>query len=174
MDMMSGLYADELVALLEDGVVPMARLDEAVLRVLRLKNDLGLFERPCRNDSRNVQAQVIGNPSHRTLALEAALESCVLLQNKGVLPVAPGARIALVGDHADTGCLLGSWAADGKSEETPTLRQCFAAHTELTEPNQADVIVYAVGEQQEDTGEAAQQSIACAHIRADGPAALPS
>ena len=55
-DMMSGLYADELVALPEDGVVPMARLDEAVLRVLRLKNDLGLFERPCRNDSRNVQA----------------------------------------------------------------------------------------------------------------------
>ena len=157
-DMMSGLYADELVALLEDGVVPMARLDEAVLRVLRLKNDLGLFERPCRNDSRNVQAQVIGNPSHRTLALEAALESCVLLQNKGVLPVAPGARIALVGDHADTGCLLGSWAADGKSEETPTLRQCFAAHTELTKPNQADVIVYAVGEQQEDTGEAASKA----------------
>src|ERR1700760_241771 len=101
-DMMSHFYDAELPALIRSGRVPMAIVDEAVRRVLRLKFSLGLFDHPYPTEPEVSSV----TPEHRTLALRAAEESLVLLQNKVVgsdplLPLHPRTRIALIGPLAD-------------------------------------------------------------------------
>ena len=160
MDMMSFAYMTELKGLVEDGVISMQELDTAVMRVLSLKNRLGLFERPCKSTTSAEQLAARRKPEHRAAALRAALKSCVLLKNEGALPLPSGVKLAICGRHADTGRLLGSWQADGREEETPTLRQAFARdrRVELTGPEEADVILFATGEDQGETGEAGSKA----------------
>lgn len=160
MDMMSFAYATALKELVEEGAITMAELDAAVLRVLTLKNDLGLFERPAKHDSAAEQRRLCYLPEHREAALQAALRSCVLLKNDGVLPLRPGMKIALEGDHAASHGLLGSWSADGRCEETPSLMDVLSREQRITlvAPEEADVILYATGERQEDTGEASSKA----------------
>jgi beta-glucosidase len=101
-DMMSHFYDTELPALIRSGRVPVAEVDEAVRRVLRLKFALGLFDHPY-----PTQPEVTAvTPEHRALALRAAEESLVLLQNKLVtnnplLPLQKNAKVALIGPLAD-------------------------------------------------------------------------
>src|SRR5690242_19686039 len=110
-DMMSHLYDTELPELIRSGQVPMAVVNEAVRRVLRVKFALGLFEHPYARGT-EVTAPVA---AHRPLVREAAEESFVLLQNKPlnggtpVLPLSKGIkRIALIGPLADSsGAMVG-------------------------------------------------------------------
>ncbi|WP_298284708.1 glycoside hydrolase family 3 protein, partial [Novosphingobium sp.] len=86
----------------QDGTVPMARLDDAVARILRVKMRLGLFE--AGTPSKRLLAgrwDLLGSPEHRAIAREAVRKSLVLLKNSGVLPLKPGARILVAGDGAD-------------------------------------------------------------------------
>jgi len=160
MDMMSFAYATALKELVEEGTIPEEELDEAVWRILTLKNDLGLFENPAKHASAEEQHSICHLPEHREAALQAALRSCVLLKNDGVLPLRTGMKIALEGDHAASHELLGSWSADGRSEETPSLVDVLSKEEriELVSPEEADVILYAVGERQRDTGEATSKA----------------
>lgn len=129
MDMESGLYLDELPRLVRSGTVPMARVDEAVRRVLRLKTQLRLFDAPYARPSAGTASSDIDAAS-RALARVAAEESFVLLKNvpfasKPVLPLAarPGLRIALVGPLADSAQdMLGPWSARGQTGDVVTLR----------------------------------------------------
>ena len=154
MDMMSFAYMQHLLPLAQSGAVSEARLDEACLRVLELKNRLGLFEDPYKNTSRALQNQICGSEEIRRAAYDAAVNSCVLLKNEGVLPLRAGTKVALVGSHADSRDILGGWSLDG-GQPTQTLLECFAkeGRVQLTAPENADVILYAVGERQQDTGE---------------------
>lgn len=154
MDMMSFAYLRHLPQLVRDGKVSEKKLDEACLRVLELKNKLGLFEDPYKNTDRRSQEQLCGTEAIRQAAYDAAVNSCVLLKNDGVLPLRPGMKVALTGTHADTREIHGNWALDG-TPLTATLLQRFSQdpRLELTDPGHADVIVYAVGERQQDTGE---------------------
>ena len=155
MDMMSFAYLTQLPGLVEEGKVSMENLDAAVLRVLKLKNKLGLFERPVRNDDVAVQNAALGRPEHMAAALKAAQKSCVLLKNEGVLPLKAGTKIALTGDLADSHKILGGWTLDGDWDATETLRAAFLREERitLTEVENADVILYAVGEDEFETGE---------------------
>jgi beta-glucosidase len=90
-------FAAGLATALERGLVEPAELDQAVLRVLRLKFELGLFERPYA-DSDLVELE---HPEERALAREVAAKSIVLLANDGTLPLAPGARVTVIGPNAD-------------------------------------------------------------------------
>jgi beta-glucosidase len=122
MEMVSRLYATRLPALVRAGVVPMATLDEAVRRVLRIKMRAGLFERPYAEEGR--EAAVLLNPAHRETARTAAARSIVLLRNEGgVLPLRKDLRsIALIGPLADDPREpLGSWSGDGRKEDTVTV-----------------------------------------------------
>ena len=122
MEMVSRLYASRLPALVRAGVVPMATLDEAVRRVLRIKMRAGLFERPYAEEGR--EAAVLLNPAHRETARTAAARSIVLLRNEGgVLPLRKDLRsIALIGPLADDPREpLGSWSGDGRKEDTVTV-----------------------------------------------------
>ena len=64
------------------GNIPMARIDDAVTRILTKKFELGLFERPYAN---RTNLGLIGSPAHRDVARQAVRESLVLLKNEGDL-----------------------------------------------------------------------------------------
>ncbi|MEO0423195.1 MAG: glycoside hydrolase family 3 N-terminal domain-containing protein [Pseudomonadota bacterium] len=89
----------EMIQLVEDGEVPVSRIDDAVRRVLRMKLRLGLFDAPL---SSTVCADAIGSPAHRAVARQAVRESLVLLKNAdGTLPLAKTCKVIVVGPHAD-------------------------------------------------------------------------
>ncbi|MBR5288503.1 MAG: glycoside hydrolase family 3 C-terminal domain-containing protein [Clostridia bacterium] len=155
MDMMSFAYLPHLAQLVREGEISEQLIDEACLRVLELKNKLGLFETPVRNDSAAYQQAVLSDPETKKAAFEAAAASCVLLKNENVLPLRPGAKAALVGDHADSRAILGGWTLDADRSSTRTLFESFASDPRitLTTPGDADVILFACGEREQDTGE---------------------
>lgn len=92
-----------LLAQVKDGTIPMARLDEAVRRVLMMKLRAGVLDPAARRPSERVArgAAVLGTPAHRALAREAVAKSQVLLKNDGILPLKPGARLLVAGKAAD-------------------------------------------------------------------------
>ena len=96
---------ENLVAQVEDGTIPMATLDRAVTRVLRVKQRAGLLDPQVRKPSeRGVGGKLalIGSPEHRALAREAVAKSQVILKNSGVLPVKAGAKVLVAGTAADS------------------------------------------------------------------------
>ncbi|MBQ8555356.1 MAG: glycoside hydrolase family 3 C-terminal domain-containing protein [Clostridia bacterium] len=155
MDMMSFAHLNCLADLVREGKVDEKKLDEACLHVLALKNSLGLFDNPVKNDSNAYQQEICGSESIRKAAWEAAVKSCVLLKNDGALPLRTGCKVALVGSHADEHAILGGWTLDADTESTKTLLDSFGEDERITlvSPEEADVILLATGENQSDTGE---------------------
>jgi beta-glucosidase len=122
LDMMSGCYRETLPAQVTAGTVPLAAIDEAVRRMLRLKLKLGLFENPYTDPA--AAARSFALPDAPPLAREAAARSLVLLKNDGILPlVAPRSRrIALIGPLADDATeMLGTWPGHGQPADVITL-----------------------------------------------------
>lgn len=127
MDMVDNLYRQFLPELLEDGVITLADIDEAVRRVLTLKFRLGLFDHPFVNE---VEARrTFCQPADMEVAEKLAEESMVLLKNhKGLLPLSRTKRIALIGPFiSSTVDMLGNWCARGKQEETESLLDGLSA-----------------------------------------------
>jgi beta-glucosidase len=92
-------FTDDLIALVREGAVPQARVDEAVRRILRVKMELGLFENP-RPDAGMIAH--IGAPAFQTVSRAAADEAVTLLENRGaLLPLAKTARVLVTGPTAD-------------------------------------------------------------------------
>ena len=93
---------EDLLARAKAGELPMARIDDAVARILRVKLRLGLFEAG-KPSERAMSGEwgLLGSPEHRELAREAVRKSLVLLKNQGVLPLKPGGRLLVAGDGAD-------------------------------------------------------------------------
>ncbi|CAA2980226.1 beta-glucosidase 3B-like [Olea europaea subsp. europaea] len=109
------LFLEEFLSLAESGEIPLARIDDAVVRVLRVKFVAGLFEYPLSDRS---LLDVVGCKPHRELAREAVRKSLVLLKNGKdqkipFLPLDKNAkRILVAGTHADDlGYLCGGWTA---------------------------------------------------------------
>ncbi|MCF2550482.1 glycoside hydrolase family 3 N-terminal domain-containing protein [Bacteroides caecigallinarum] len=98
-----------LKELVEEGRVPMSRIDDAVRRILRLKYRLGLFDNP--NTDYNDYPK-FGSKEHAAIALKAAEESEVLLKNKNnILPLSKGKKILVTGPNANSmRCLNGGWS----------------------------------------------------------------
>ena len=100
--MVSRLYTTHGAALLKDGLLSMATVDEAVRRVLRVKFRLGLFGRPYVDPA--LERTVLLAPAHRAAAREITGRSMVLLKNeRSVLPLAKSVR---------------SWRSSGRSAMT--------------------------------------------------------
>jgi beta-glucosidase len=180
-DMMSHLYDAELPILIKSGRVSMATVDESVRRVLRVKFALGLFDNPYPTQS-EVTAAVA---EHRPLVRQAAEESLVLLENKSnTLPLAPNAKIALIGPLADNpNEMQGSWAAGRRTTDVITLKSAleertttqggsvtYAQGTEILSTSdsgfaaaeaaarQSDVVILALGESSSMSGEAGSRA----------------
>lgn len=167
MDMQSEAYDRHLVALVSEGAVPLDLVDEAVRRVLRLKFQLGLFERE-RLDQGRAESALLTEEA-REVALRVAHESLVLLKNDGdALPLTPNARVALVGELADSRKdMLGCWSHTGRAEDAETILDGLSARlgsrleyvaSEVTAAvaaaRTADAVVSVVGETADLSGEA--------------------
>lgn len=102
-------YCTLLKELVEEGEVPMSRIDDAVRRVLRLKVRLGLFDSP---NTLAGDYPEFGSEKHAEKALRAAEESEILLKNTdGILPLEKGVKILVTGPNANSmRCLNGGWS----------------------------------------------------------------
>lgn len=101
-----------LIQQVKDGLIPMARIDDAVTRILRVKVRAGLFEKPSpANRIFSGKLELIGQQSHRDIAKQAVRESLVLLKNKNnLLPLMPNTKVLVAGDAADNiGKQSGGW-----------------------------------------------------------------
>lgn len=168
-DMMSECYLQNLEALVEDGVLSEGLIDEAVMRLLELKNKLGLFENPYKDASEEDERVILFCEAHRELSRKAAEESMVLLKNEGILPLNEKQKIVVIGGLAEDREITGSWALFVDKAQTVTLKKAvevlypdadvmFFPSDEVTEEMlaaaaSADAVILALGENQTGTGE---------------------
>src|SRR6059036_3060243 len=103
MDMVSGIYLEDVPALVRAGRIPVATVDAAVRRILAAKAALGLFADPYHGSSVERERSVLLAPEHRQLARRVAREAIVLLKNDGQrLPLGASVKtIAVIGPLAD-------------------------------------------------------------------------
>ncbi|MBO0481074.1 glycoside hydrolase family 3 N-terminal domain-containing protein [Candidatus Enterococcus courvalinii] len=123
LDMMTATYANGLPELVKKSEFAK-RLDEAVWRILVLKNKLGLFEDPFRGLTQVNTGEILTQEA-KDIATQLVEKSCVLLKNKSLLPLKPKSnqKIAVVGPYADSHFTLGFWASvSGKSSDVFTLK----------------------------------------------------
>jgi beta-glucosidase len=102
-------FSDDLIALVKEGRIKEDRINASVKRILEMKYDLGLFERPY------VEPEAIKNfglPEYKRFALDAARESVTLLKNEGsVLPLAKNKKVLVAGPQAQSlTALNGAWS----------------------------------------------------------------
>ena len=183
MDMASQAYSSNLKQAVETGRIGTAQLDAAVLRVLAVKEALGLFDDPFARSVATREQEKLDHVAHKALAIELAGESLVLLKNEQqLLPLAPKGRLALIGPFAtDRNNLMGPWEANGQHAKVVSIREGFARIAPqlsvlLAEPDkeglyskkqiaaavniarQADKIVVVLGEKAIDSGEASSRA----------------
>lgn len=180
-EMMTVCYLHALKSLIEQGKVAKGLLDAAVMRILELKNDLGLFEHPFRGMDETMEAGVVFCGEHRQAAGKAAAESIVLLANQNaILPMGRTTPVAIIGPGARSRDILGAWSWLGRTQEAVTLAEGVRALSDgalistqdfdylqptdtavneaLDLARQADIVVLALGEPSAMSGEAASRS----------------
>ena len=124
-DMMTGIYSENMCSLVEEGVISESLIDESVYRILELKNKLGLFENPYKDADEEKEKELILCQEHRNLAREAARKSFVLLKNDSVLPLKKWKNTAVIGPYVDNRNLMGAWSFIGETKDTATLREAM-------------------------------------------------
>ena len=122
MDMLGGDYIAHGEELVRTGRISEKLIDELCREVLVVKYQLGLFDDPYRYGKQNL-SEVYYRPENMQFARELAAESMVLLKNDGVLPLAEGTKIALIGPFADSKMdQLGAWRGLGEAKRSITFR----------------------------------------------------
>lgn len=163
-DMCSNCFVDHLEALVNDGELDEKYIDRAVLRVLRVKLAIGLFDRPFGTE---IECDY---EAHRKNARALSAESLVLLKNNGVLPLKKDVKAGLVGPFArEREALLGTWVLDGRPHETTNMFEALSEvlpegnlrcevrinmyDNSVARAQTSDVVIVAVGESHATTGE---------------------
>ena len=110
-------FIKNLIDAVNEGSVSIARIDDAVSRILKVKMEIGLFDNPFIDDAYLDQ---IGSLKHRALAREAVQKSTILLKNMGSLPMSKNETITVVGSAANNlGIQNGGWTTDWQGIFTP-------------------------------------------------------
>ena len=122
-DMMTTCYSNYLKELIEEGEVSEELLNEAVLRVLELKNKLGLFENPYKDADEEAEKTVLLCKEHRQKAREAAKETFVLLENKGMLPLKKEEKVAFIGPFIEEKSIIGAWSIWGEEKDVVCIKE---------------------------------------------------
>ena len=168
-------YIDHLEELVLNEEVDKKLIDEACYRVLYLKYELGLFDNPYKNIYFNQEDYWLTDES-KSKALNAAIESCVLLKNDNkALPLNETEKIAFIGPMVKTQEVVGPWGGKANFHDCISLAMAleqeqhsylYAEGSKIHETNQelideailtakqADKIVLALGEHQHMSGEA--------------------
>lgn len=187
MEMVSRLYNKHGASLIKEGKLSQATLDEAVRRILRIKFRLGLFEKPYADETRE-RTLIFNNANLAAAREVAGRSMVLLKNERDTLPVSKGTRsIAVIGPLADSQQdMIGSWNGDGRKEDAVTLlagirakvAEFSGATTKITyakgcdvtgdstegfaeavrAAREADVVIVAVGESAEMSGEASSRS----------------
>ncbi|MBS4196764.1 beta-glucosidase BglX [Lederbergia citri] len=146
-DMVTPVYVQHLKKLVDEGKISEQLIDESVMRVLQLKNQLGLFENPYRFANEEKEKELILCEEHRSLARKIVSESLVLLKNEGALPLCKNNQnIAFIGPYADNKGLSGLWSIHGDTDQVVTLKEAvmkkvegsqvhFAKGSEILDPD---------------------------------------
>jgi beta-glucosidase len=110
-------FFSELLSLVKEGEIPMARIDDAVRRILWLKSQTGLLERPVLDENFGAMTS---SKEHEKIAYHSAIESITLLKNENdLLPLKPGNRILVAGPNANSmRTLNGGWSYSWQGEKT--------------------------------------------------------
>lgn len=123
-DMVTPLYVQHLKKLVEEGKISEQLIDESTMRVLQLKNQLGLFENPYRDANEDDEKALLLSEDHRKLARKIVSDSLVLLKNEGALPLKKkDQKIAFIGPYVDSTELSGLWSIHSDSKDAVTLKQ---------------------------------------------------
>ena len=123
-DMMTGIYCENLCRLVREGKISEDLINESCMRILELKNKLGLFENPYKDADETKEKEVILCKEHRALAREAARKSFVLLKNEEkILPLGKEKKIAWVGPYVHSRNLMGAWSFTGDSKDCVTIQE---------------------------------------------------
>ncbi len=181
-EMMTTCYVDHVKDQIEKGMLEESLVDEAVFRILQLKNKLGLFENPYRGADEQLEKETVMSDAHRNVSYELATKSVVLLKNQHhVLPLKQNQKIALIGPFADSGDILGAWSWKGSKADAVTLKNGMLQridHSSLTVAKgsqveassiddiaeaveackDADIVILALGEDSEMSGEAGSRT----------------
>ena len=115
MDMVSNVYTDNIATLIKEKKLPVALVNDATKRILKVKYELGLFDNPYADEAKEDSSMV--TPENLALALTEAEQSIVLLKNeKNLLPLSKDVKtIAVIGGLADSNKdPLGSWSCRGE------------------------------------------------------------
>lgn len=118
MDMCSSFYIDNLKSLVEEGIVNVKHINDAVKRILKIKFEMGLFENPYANKNNELITE-----QALDVAKKVVIQSTVLLQNKNkILPLSKEIKkVAVIGPLANAPHeQMGTWVFDGKEENTIT------------------------------------------------------
>jgi beta-glucosidase len=109
-----------------EGILQETEIDRALVRLFTARMKLGMFDPPEMVPYSKIDESLLDGPQHRALARKMANESMVLLKNDGVLPLKPGARIAVVGPLANqTAVLLGNY--NGQPSHTVSILEGIRA-----------------------------------------------
>lgn len=124
-DMASPVYVKNLKSLIEQDIIPVTLIDEAVLRILTLKNNLGLFENPYKDASETDEQELVLCETHRNAARECAEKTFVLLKNDDdFLPLGKDKEtVAFIGPYIDNKLLSGSWSIFGDDNNCITVKE---------------------------------------------------
>ncbi len=185
MDMESRSYINHLAKLVADKKVTIATIDEAVRRILTKKFELGLFDDPYRFSDADREKRVMNTPEHLEAARDIARKSIVLLKNEhNVLPLSKDLNsIALIGPLVKAKKeMKGFWSLDvgdesqivslyeGMQQAAGKTNLLYARGCDITDTSragfdeayktamQADVVIMAMGERPDMTGEAKSRS----------------
>ncbi len=166
-EMASTCYIDNIVQLISDQRISIKEIDEAVMRILRLKSQLGLFSNPFSFANEEDEKLLVRSSNHLENAKEIASECAVLLKNeKQILPLKEGLKIALIGPFATETKTNGAWSWRGNNYKNVTLFEALTTNgynvdiidylNEQIEDqlSKVDVVICALGEHQDDSGEA--------------------
>ncbi len=187
MDMQSHVYGDYIAELVKEKKIPLRLVNDAVRRILKVKYELGLFDNPYSDESK--EAELTLTQANLDLALQEAEQSIVLLKNdKNLLPLSKNLnKIAVIGSLANSKLdSLGSWHCRGedvldkvttvldgiKSKVSPDCKVLYApgvgtttdetANKALAEAvdtaKKSQVAIVVVGETQDMSGEAAART----------------
>ena len=136
-----------LLGKVQDGSIPEKVLDEAVRRVLTVKFELGLFDKPFVEPEK--ADGIVRSPEHRELAYESACKSMTLLKNDGLLPLKGGRRLGVFGPAANVLNLgdysggYAGWHGEGSITPYEGLKQAYDGTVLLNpDPRSCDVLLF--------------------------------
>ncbi len=161
-EMGSSTYLTYGKKLLNDGKITLKQIDDAVYKILALKEHLGLFDDPYKGASKSREKTLVRSEKHLNAAVDLSLESPVLLKNNGVLPLNKMKKIALVGPFSKSQALLGAWHWHGQSSQNQTYAQTLSKDMTLVSVSESydvshikdvDAVILTTGEGEYDSGE---------------------